>query len=77
MLNVFMVLLSDATGVHPITAEYAAKCGYTLRVAPLQGLVELRASYFSCHTDNQVQSQMEKGLCQFKMESQAFPHLTT
>ncbi|XP_075906731.1 uncharacterized protein LOC142904490 [Nelusetta ayraudi] len=43
----------DETGVHPITEEYAAKCGYTVRVLPLQGLVELRASYFSCHTDNQ------------------------
>ncbi|KAG7496552.1 hypothetical protein JOB18_020961 [Solea senegalensis] len=42
----------DGTGVYPITEQYAAECGYTARVLPLQGRVELRASYFSCHTDN-------------------------
>ncbi|XP_053199064.1 zona pellucida protein AX 4 [Scomber japonicus] len=42
----------DETGVYPITEQFAAECGYTVSVLPLQGLVELRASYFSCHTDN-------------------------
>ncbi|XP_056225235.1 uncharacterized protein LOC130164491 isoform X2 [Seriola aureovittata] len=42
----------DATGVHPITEQYAAKCGYSVGVLPLRGHVELRASVFSCHTDN-------------------------
>ncbi|KAG7243420.1 hypothetical protein INR49_011877 [Caranx melampygus] len=42
----------DGTGVYPITERYAAGCGYIVSVLPLQGLVELRASYFSCHTDN-------------------------
>lgn len=64
--HVLMVNHSDATGVHPITEEYAAKCGYTVRVLPLQGL-ELRASYFSCHTDNQVQS------WKFEMQPEGFP----
>ncbi|XP_062300448.1 uncharacterized protein LOC134005541 [Scomber scombrus] len=42
----------DETGVYPITEQYSAECGYTVSVLPLQGHVELRASYFSCHTDN-------------------------
>ncbi|XP_049923997.1 uncharacterized protein LOC126404664 [Epinephelus moara] len=42
----------DGTGVHSITEQYAAQCGYTVSVLPLAGHVELRASYFSCHTDN-------------------------
>ncbi|XP_071316154.1 uncharacterized protein [Trachinotus anak] len=42
----------DGTGVYPITEQYAAECGYTVSVLPLRGQVELRASYFSCHTDN-------------------------
>ncbi|KAM8747504.1 uncharacterized protein AB9X84_015496 [Acanthopagrus schlegelii] len=42
----------DGTGVYHITEQYAAKCGYTVSVLPLQGHVELRASYFSCHTGN-------------------------
>ncbi|GAA6216320.1 uncharacterized protein LOC108880004 [Lates japonicus] len=42
----------DETGVYPITEQYAAECGYSVSVLPLQGHVELRASYFSCHTDN-------------------------
>ncbi|XP_022616452.1 uncharacterized protein LOC111233007 [Seriola dumerili] len=42
----------DATGVYPITEQYAAKCGYSVGVLPLRGHVELRASVFSCHTDN-------------------------
>uniref|UniRef100_A0A3Q3C8B9 Zona pellucida protein AX 4 n=1 Tax=Haplochromis burtoni TaxID=8153 RepID=A0A3Q3C8B9_HAPBU len=44
----------DGTGVHAITEQYAAKCGYTVSALPLLGHVELRASYFSCHTDNKV-----------------------
>ncbi|KAL6118565.1 uncharacterized protein ACO6RY_03347 [Pungitius sinensis] len=43
----------DGTGVRAITKQYAAQCGYTVRVLPLAGRVELRASYFSCDTDNQ------------------------
>ncbi|XP_034425065.1 uncharacterized protein LOC117752046 [Hippoglossus hippoglossus] len=42
----------DETGVYPITQKYSAECGYTVSVLPLTGQVELRASYFSCHTDN-------------------------
>lgn len=41
----------DETGVFPITEEYAAQCGYTVSV--FTSTVELRASYFSCHTANQ------------------------
>lgn len=44
----------DGTSVRAITKPYAAQCGYTVRVLPLVGHVELRSSYFSCHTDNQV-----------------------
>ncbi|KAK9523137.1 hypothetical protein VZT92_019554 [Zoarces viviparus] len=40
------------TGVYAITRWYAAQCGYSVRLLPLLGHVELRASYFSCHTDN-------------------------
>ncbi|ROL45590.1 hypothetical protein DPX16_17706 [Anabarilius grahami] len=43
----------DATGVYPVTESYGAQCGYTYSVHPLLGCVILRASYFSCHTDNQ------------------------
>uniref|UniRef100_A0A8C9YLR4 Zona pellucida protein AX 4 n=1 Tax=Sander lucioperca TaxID=283035 RepID=A0A8C9YLR4_SANLU len=42
----------DETGVYPITEQYAAKCGYSVSVLPPLEHVELRASYFSCHTDN-------------------------
>ncbi|TKS92865.1 hypothetical protein D9C73_027148 [Collichthys lucidus] len=42
----------DKAGVFPITEQYAAKCGYSVSVLLLRGHVELRASYFSCHTDN-------------------------
>ncbi|KAF1380622.1 hypothetical protein PFLUV_G00165800 [Perca fluviatilis] len=42
----------DETGVYPITEQYAAKCGYSFNVFPPLEHVELRASYFSCHTDN-------------------------
>ncbi|KAF7663833.1 hypothetical protein LDENG_00198850 [Lucifuga dentata] len=43
----------DRTGVYPITQHYAAQCGYRVSVYPLPPLVELQASYFSCHTGNQ------------------------
>ncbi|XP_019210094.1 uncharacterized protein zpax4 isoform X2 [Oreochromis niloticus] len=42
----------DRTGAYAITEQYAAKCGYTVSALSLLGHVELRASYFSCHTDN-------------------------
>ncbi|XP_074555235.1 uncharacterized protein LOC141811183 [Halichoeres trimaculatus] len=42
----------DESGVFPITTQYAAECGYCVRVLPVPGQVQLRASYFSCHTDN-------------------------
>ncbi|CAB1423932.1 unnamed protein product [Pleuronectes platessa] len=42
----------DGTGVYPITKQYAAVCGYSVSDLPLKGSMELRASYFSCHTDN-------------------------
>ncbi|XP_078132715.1 uncharacterized protein LOC144534582 [Sander vitreus] len=42
----------DEMGVYPITEQYAAKCGYSVSVLPPLEHVELRASYFSCHTDN-------------------------
>ncbi|CAB1423933.1 unnamed protein product [Pleuronectes platessa] len=42
----------DETGVYPITQQYSAKCGYTVSVLPRTHQVELRASYFSCHTEN-------------------------
>ncbi|XP_041635526.1 zona pellucida protein AX 4 [Cheilinus undulatus] len=42
----------DETGVYPITVQYAAECGYCIRVLPVPDRVELRASYFSCHTNN-------------------------
>ncbi|CAJ1086212.1 uncharacterized protein LOC117807238 [Xyrichtys novacula] len=43
----------DETGVYPITTQYAVECGYLIRVLPVPGRVQLRASFFSCHTDNQ------------------------
>uniref|UniRef100_A0A4W5KCV5 Zona pellucida protein AX 4 n=1 Tax=Hucho hucho TaxID=62062 RepID=A0A4W5KCV5_9TELE len=43
----------DADGVHPITKQYGSECGYMFSILPLPGHAELRASYFSCHTDNQ------------------------
>ncbi|XP_070849899.1 uncharacterized protein [Chaetodon trifascialis] len=42
----------DETGVYPISEHYAATCGYSISIHPVLGHVELRASYFSCHTDN-------------------------
>ncbi|KAM7366287.1 hypothetical protein PAMP_015738 [Pampus punctatissimus] len=49
----------DRTGVYPITMQYAAKCGYSVSVLSQLGRVELRASYFSCHTDNKVNVRSE------------------
>ncbi|XP_019713849.1 uncharacterized protein LOC109508363 isoform X3 [Hippocampus comes] len=43
--------LVDRTGTYAITEGYAAKCGYSVTVSPASGRAELRASYFSCHTD--------------------------
>ncbi|XP_028994655.1 uncharacterized protein LOC114848373 [Betta splendens] len=42
----------DGTGAYPITRQYAARCGYAVDVVALLGHLELRASYFSCHTGN-------------------------
>ncbi|XP_053716014.1 uncharacterized protein LOC128755927 [Synchiropus splendidus] len=42
----------DGTGVFPITEQYAAQCGYTINTELSLHRVELRASYFSCHTRN-------------------------
>ncbi|XP_054456993.1 uncharacterized protein LOC129093108 [Anoplopoma fimbria] len=42
----------DGTGVYVITKQYAAQCGYSVSLVPSLGRLELRASYFSCHTDN-------------------------
>lgn len=52
--SLWCTLFVDSTGAYPITERYGAQCGYTYSVHPLLGHV-LRASYFSCHTDNQVQ----------------------
>ncbi|XP_077598724.1 zona pellucida protein AX 4 [Stigmatopora nigra] len=41
----------DETGTYAIAEPYAAKCGYTVVSYPLTGRLELRASYFSCHTE--------------------------
>lgn len=46
--------LPDENDVYPVTEPYGAQNGYTILVLPLQGLVELRASYFSPHTGNKV-----------------------
>ncbi|XP_068569968.1 zona pellucida protein AX 4 [Cebidichthys violaceus] len=43
----------DGTGVYAITRQYSAQCGYCVRLLPLLGRVELRASYFSCHAENE------------------------
>ncbi|XP_063756367.1 uncharacterized protein LOC134875701 [Eleginops maclovinus] len=42
----------DESGVYAITKQSAAQCGYSIGVLPMLGHVELRASYFSCHTEN-------------------------
>lgn len=46
--------LPGENNVYPITEKYGAQHGYTVQVLPLKGLVELRASYFSPHTENKV-----------------------
>lgn len=51
----------DGTHLHPITKEYAIKCGYSVSDLPSPGHVELRASYFSCHTENQVRTETWSG----------------
>ncbi|XP_051911499.1 uncharacterized protein LOC127593827, partial [Hippocampus zosterae] len=43
----------DRTGTYAISEGYAAKCGYSVTVSPASGRAELRASYFSCHADQQ------------------------
>ncbi|KAM9833282.1 uncharacterized protein ACBT44_005224 isoform 1-T1 [Syngnathus typhle] len=40
----------DGTGAYAVAEPYAAKCGYSVTISPLSGRMELRASYFSCHT---------------------------
>ncbi|KAK6295342.1 hypothetical protein J4Q44_G00345680 [Coregonus suidteri] len=40
-------------GVHPIDEKTASRCGYTISTFKMDGYTTLRASYFSCHTDNQ------------------------
>ncbi|XP_077445807.1 uncharacterized protein LOC144066271 [Stigmatopora argus] len=41
----------DETGTYAIAEPYAAKCGYTVVDYPPSGRLELRVSYFSCHTE--------------------------
>lgn len=41
-------------GVYPITKTYGAQHGYSVNIFPAQGILELRASYFSSHTYNKV-----------------------
>ncbi|TRY94235.1 hypothetical protein DNTS_028579, partial [Danionella cerebrum] len=43
----------DSTGAYPVTKKCGAQCGYNYFTQPLLGRVVLRASYFSCHTENQ------------------------
>ncbi|CDQ67026.1 unnamed protein product [Oncorhynchus mykiss] len=43
----------DAVGVHPIDEKNASRCGYTISTFKMDGYTTLRASYFSCHIDNQ------------------------
>ena len=45
---------ADAVGVHPIDEKNASRCGYTISTFKMDGYTTLRASYFSCHIDNQV-----------------------
>ncbi|KAL2079613.1 hypothetical protein ACEWY4_025357 [Coilia grayii] len=44
--------MSYATGEFPITEDNGAQCGYTYRVYPMMAVAILRASYFSCYTEN-------------------------
>ncbi|KAL0967513.1 hypothetical protein UPYG_G00253210 [Umbra pygmaea] len=44
----------DEAGVHPIDEKAdAPRCGYTVSNFNMDGYTTLRASYFSCYTDNQ------------------------
>ncbi|XP_062372155.1 uncharacterized protein LOC134059708 [Sardina pilchardus] len=43
----------DTMGIHSITKEYGPGCGYTYELFSEIGIAELKASYFSCHTENQ------------------------
>uniref|UniRef100_A0A3B3Y2U0 Uncharacterized protein n=1 Tax=Poecilia mexicana TaxID=48701 RepID=A0A3B3Y2U0_9TELE len=49
----------DGTGTYAITEDYAAKCGYSISILSLLGLVELRASYFSCHTEKVLKKRVD------------------
>ncbi len=51
---VTVICVLDETGVYPITEQYAAECGYSITVCPVRNQMELRASYFSCHTHDKV-----------------------
>lgn len=55
-MNCKLNFTADEGGANPITESYGAQYGYTVSILPAQGLVELRASYFSHHTSNQVYS---------------------
>ena len=54
-LNSCVFGFADDSGVYPLNDRYAAECGYTFGILPLQSFLELRASYLSCHTENKVQ----------------------
>ncbi|KAJ8356450.1 hypothetical protein SKAU_G00192440 [Synaphobranchus kaupii] len=43
----------DATGVYPIDETNGDACGYTRSFFNMDGYIVLRASYYSCHTENQ------------------------
>ncbi|KAF3837110.1 hypothetical protein F7725_004574 [Dissostichus mawsoni] len=51
-IEIIFICIPDETGAYAITQLYAAQCGYSINVHPLPGHVELRASYFSCQTQN-------------------------
>lgn len=58
-MNCKLTFPPDEGGATLITESYGAQYGYTVSILPAWGLVELRASYFSHHTFNQVYSQDE------------------
>ncbi|XP_011610134.2 uncharacterized protein isoform X1 [Takifugu rubripes] len=43
----------DDHGVHSISVQLASQCGYTIRTSKMDGFTILRASYYSCFTQNQ------------------------
>ena len=53
-IEIIYIFIPDETGAYAVTRQYAAQCGYSINVLPLPGHVELRASYFSCQTQNKV-----------------------